>query len=58
MNNDFHKTHDLFDLLKDLAVEHIDVEVEVPSTIATNGNGEHQNGHAPEHNNNISNGSS
>lgn len=50
MNNDFHKTHDIFDLFKDLTVKGLDKEatgiVEPESQPANGASEPHQNGDA------------
>lgn len=51
VNNDFHRTHDIFDLFKDLAVKNLDTVIEVPgaSTADAESNGQPElNGHGPE----------
>ncbi|PGH27972.1 methylenetetrahydrofolate reductase [Polytolypa hystricis UAMH7299] len=55
VNNDFHKTHDIFDLFKDLTVKDLDTEIEVPTTdgakdvesATTDKQTPQPNGHAP-----------
>ena len=53
VNNDFHKTHDIFDLFKGLTLKNLDVDIEVASDgTAESTKSELQNGSSAEHMNN------
>ncbi|OJD12567.1 methylenetetrahydrofolate reductase [Emergomyces pasteurianus Ep9510] len=48
VNNDFHKTHDIFNLFKDLKVKDLDTEVEAIAPAAEPVDNTHLNGQSPE----------
>ncbi|KLJ13238.1 methylenetetrahydrofolate reductase (NADPH) [Blastomyces silverae] len=48
VNNDFHKTHDIFNLFKDLKVENLDTEVEPIAPAAEPVDNAQQNGQPPQ----------